>query len=560
MTLATEPAADAGLFAGADRLLAQCGAALADADALVGAIGAGLGAELAPTGRIDSAALEAGQFAAHGYAWYATYVEGLRQLLAWAERLEANGGLGELEALIVQAGFGSYLGQLAHGIAMSQDEIVRPADMAVDGESHLRSAAARELIARGNTIAVRRRIAALVATKGNFGADGLDETHAMMRDQFQRFADDRVAPDAQTWHRNDELIPLALIEEMAALGVFALTVPQEDGGLGLGRTAMCVVTEQLCRGYIGVGSLSTRSDIAAELVRLNGTPEQRAHYLPRFASGEILPTAVFTEPNTGSDLAHIRTRAVRDGAVFRVTGNKTWITHGARSDLMTLLARTNPDEPGYRGISMFLAEKPRGTVADPFPAADMSGTEIRVLGYRGMKEYEISFDAFEVPATALLGGVEGEGFKQLMATFETARIQTGARAVGTAQAALEAALKYAGERVQFARPIAEYDRVAGKIGWMAVETMLARQLVYFAARRKDDGVRCDIEAGMAKLLAARIAWSNADNGVQIHGGNGYAEEFTMSRLLCDARILNIFEGTAEIQANVIARGLLGRRN
>jgi (2S)-methylsuccinyl-CoA dehydrogenase len=382
----------------------------------------------------------------------------------------------------------------------------------------------------------------------------------MMRDQFHRFVEDKVRPHAHDWHLKDILIPIELVEELAELGVFGLTVPEESGGLGLGKVAMCVVTEELSRGYIGVGSLGTRSEIAAELIRLAGTEEQKAEWLPRIASGEVLPTAVFTEPNTGSDLASLSTRAVRDGDVYRITGNKTWITHAARADVMTLLARTGDPKDGYRGLSMFIAPKPRGTDENPFPAEGMSGGEIEVLGYRGMKEYELAFDGFEVPADCLLGGAEGEGFKQLMATFESARIQTAARAVGVAQNAMELGLAYASERNQFGKPLTAFPRVAGKLAWMAVETQIARQLSYFAAREKDSERRCDIEAGMAKLLAARVAWANADNALQIHGGNGYAQEYEISRVLCDARILNIFEGAAEIQAQVIARGLLERRN
>jgi (2S)-methylsuccinyl-CoA dehydrogenase len=320
---------------------------------------------------------------------------------------------------------------------------------------------------------------------------------------------------------------------MAELGVFGLTVPEEFGGLGLGKMAMCVVTEELSRAYIGVGSLGTRSEIAAELIRLGGTD---------------------------SDLASLKTRAVKDGDTYKVTGNKTWITHASRFDMMTLLVRTNADEPGYKGLSMLLVEKPRGTEDDPFPKPGMTGGEIEVLGYRGMKEYELGFDAMEVPAEQLLGGEEGQGFKQLMATFESARIQTAARAVGVAQNAMELGLEYATGRIQFGKPIYKFPRVHGKIAWMAVETMIARQITYFSGREKDSDRRCDIEAGMAKLLAARVAWSNADGALQIHGGNGYALEYPISRVLCDARILNIFEGAAEIQAQVIARGLLEGRN
>ncbi|MBK3736124.1 acyl-CoA dehydrogenase [Azospirillum brasilense] len=526
----------------------------------------GVAALVAPDGRVDAAALDRHQVAAHGFAWVATYAEALRQMQGWAERLDRAGRLGELEACMLQAAFGEYLAQLDGGLAMSQGEIVRPADFGLDDAERaaFRTEAVRRLIAAGNASALRLRIAERLADAlhgGGFGEAALeDEALDMVREQFRRFVADVVEPHAHEWHLKDELIPMPVVEQMAEMGVFGLTVPEEDGGLGMGKLAMCVVTEELSRGYIGVGSLGTRAEIAAELIRLGGTAEQRARWLPRLASGEILPTAVFTEPNTGSDLGSLRTRAVLDGDTYRVTGAKTWITHGSRSDLMTLLVRTDPDAPGYRGLSMLLAEKPRGSEADPFPAEGMSGGEIPVLGYRGMKEYEIGFDGFAVPRDNLLGGVEGQGFKQLMATFESARVQTAARAVGVAQNAMELGLRYAQERVQFGRPLAAFPRVAGKIAWMAVETMIARQLTYFAAREKDSDRRCDIEAGMAKLLAARVAWSNADNAVQIHGGNGYAVEYPISRVLCDARILNIFEGAAEIQAQVVARGLLTRRN
>jgi len=514
-------------------------------------------------GRVSGALVEQNQTAVHGLSWVATYVEGLRQMLAWAERLSEEDRLGELEQLMVQAAFGEYLSQLSGGISISQLEIVRPVDLGVSDDAlhtFISDADVQALMAQGNTEPVRARIAALIEDN-HFGAPGLsDETLDMVRDQFRRFAEEQVTPYAHNWHLKDELIPIEVVEQMAELGVFGLTVPEEFGGLGLGKMAMCVVTEELSRAYIGVGSLGTRSEIAAELIRLGGTDAQKEHYLPMIASGEILPTAVFTEPGTGSDLASLKTRAVREGDSYKLTGNKTWITHAARSDMMTLLARTNSDIAGYKGLSMLLVEKPRGTNEDPFPKEGMSGGEIEVLGYRGMKEYELGFDAMDVPAEQLLGGEEGQGFKQLMATFESARIQTAARAVGVAQNAMELGLEYAKGRVQFGKPIYAYPRVHGKIAWMAVETMIARQITYFSGRQKDSDRRCDIEAGMAKLLAARVAWSNADGALQIHGGNGYALEYPISRVLCDARILNIFEGAAEIQAQVIARGLLDGRN
>ncbi len=533
--------------------------ALRAADSLVEAARAAVGMKTG--GGRDNEALEREQFAAHGLSWYATYATALRQMLAWAERLAGEKRFGEREQLILQAAFGEYLAQMAGGIAMSQGEIVRPADLGIDEAARALDGdmAAARLMREANSAGVRRKLAGLIA-EGSFGDTALgDDSLAMIGEQFHRFADAH-REDAQTWHRKDELIPLSVIEELAGLGIFGLTVPEEHGGLGLGKLAMCVVTEELSRGYIGLGSLGTRSEIAAELIRLGGTEAQKQKWLPGLADGSILPTAVFTEPGTGSDLGSLRTRAERHGDVYRITGNKTWITHAARSDVMTLLARTDPDEPGYKGLSMFLAEKPRGDEGNPFPASGMSGSEIRVLGYRGMKEYELAFDGFEVKAENLLGGVEGEGFKQLMATFESARIQTAARATGVAQSALELGLSYARSRSQFGKPIYDFARVHGKLAWMAIETMIARQLTYYAARQKDSGKRCDIEAGMAKLLAARTAWSNADNALQVHGGNGYAEEYAISRVLVDARILNIFEGAAEIQAQVIARGLLAGRN
>jgi (2S)-methylsuccinyl-CoA dehydrogenase len=545
-----------------DNLLETTNAALGAAEDLLANARNGLSGRVTVDGRVDADKLEAEQFAAHGFAWMSTYVEGLRQMLGWAQRLDQNGKLGELENLMLQTAFGEYLSQLTGGIALSQVEVLRPADIGVSDEAlhAFYTDDTTALIKNGNTNAVRMRIAEIIED-GHFGDLGLDdEMLDMIRDQFHRFVEEQVTPYAHEWHLKDELIPMDVVDQMCELGVFGLTVPEENGGLGMGKTAMCVVTEELSRGYIGVGSLGTRSEIAAELIRLGGTDEQKAEYLPKISSGEILPTAVFTEPNTGSDLASLKTRAERDGDVYRVTGNKTWITHAARTDMMTLLTRTNADQPGYKGLSMLLVEKPRGTEEDPFPKQGMSGGEIEVLGYRGMKEYELAFDKMEVPATAVLGGVEGQGFKQLMATFESARIQTAARAVGVAQNAMELGLKYATERIQFGKPIYKFPRVAGKIAWMAVETMIARQISYFAAREKDSDRRCDIEAGMAKLLAARVAWSNADNALQVHGGNGYALEYPISRVLCDARILNIFEGAAEIQAHVIARGLLSGRN
>ena len=512
-------------------------------------------------GRVSATLIELNQTAAHGLAWLATYVESLKQMQKWAETLQTQGRFGETEQLILQISFGEYLSQILGGIPMSQNEIVRLSDLGLTSEDTavLADDAVMALVSNGNVQGARLRLVELMQENNAdviVGASGLDEELEMIREQFRRYSVDRIEPVAHEWHLNDELIPMEIIEELAEFGVFGLTIPEEYDGLGMSKASMAVVSEELSRGYIGVGSLGTRSEIAAELILCGGTEEQKAHWLPKIASAEILPTAVFTEPNTGSDLGALRTRAVKEGADYRITGNKTWITHASRTHVMTLLARTDPDSTDHRGLSMFLAEKTPGTDEHPFPTEGMSGGEIEVLGYRGMKEYELGFDNFHVKGENLLGGEEGKGFKQLMQTFESARIQTAARAVGVAQAALDVSMQYAQDRKQFGKSLIQFPRVASKLAMMAVEIMIARQLTYFSAYEKDNDRRCDLEAGMAKLLGARVAWAAADNGLQIHGGNGFALEYKISRILCDARILNIFEGAAEIQAQVIARRLL----
>ncbi len=539
-------------------LLTLTGEALVAADELLAKAKSRVRDRVSEGDRISGRLMDVEQIAAHGLAWLATYVEALREMHGWAARLETEDKLGALEQLILQAAFGEYLWQIHGGIPMNQGEIVRPQDLGLsrDDQRALMVPAVQTLTQSGNSAAVRLEIAQLMEQRGSFGDPGDDGDMGLIRDQFRRFADDKVAPFAHDWHLKNDYIPMELIGEMVELGVFGLTIPESHGGFGMGKMAMCVVSEELCRGYIGVGSLGTRSEIAAELIMGGGTEEQKQRWLPKIASGELLPTAVFTEPNTGSDLGALRTRAVLDGGTYKITGNKTWITHPVRADIMTLMARTDPDTENYKGLSMFIAEKPRGTDEDPFPAPGMSGGEIDVLGYRGMKEYEIGFDGFEVDAGNLLGEAEGQGFKQLMQTFESARIQTAARAVGVAQNAMEIGLQYARDRKQFGRQIYDFPRVSGKLAWMAVEIMIVRQLTYFSARQKDAGRRCDLEAGMAKLLGARVAWASADNALQIHGGNGFALEYQISRVLCDARILNIFEGAGEIQAQIVARRLL----
>ncbi|MCT4369816.1 acyl-CoA/acyl-ACP dehydrogenase [Yangia mangrovi] len=544
-------------------LLELTGAAVAPIEQIFDAARAAVRARVEEDGRISGRLIEVHQFAAHGLAWLATYAESLRQMHGWAERLVAEGTFGEVEQLLLQIAFGEYISQISGGIQMNQGEMVRLTDLGLPASAAapLREGAAGALADSGNSQAARSRLVTLMQERSaeiTVGRTGLDDELEMIREQFRRYAVEKVEPFAHEWHLKDDYIPMEVIEELAEMGVFGLTIPEEFGGFGLSKASMCVVSEELSRGYIGVGSLGTRSEIAAELILAGGTDEQKATWLPQIASGEKLPTAVFTEPNTGSDLGSLRTRAVKDeSGDYVITGNKTWITHAARAHVMTLLARTDPGSSDYKGLSMFLAEKTPGDEETPFPTPGMTGGEIEVLGYRGMKEFELGFDGFKVKGENLLGGEEGKGFKQLMETFESARIQTAARAIGVAQSALDVGMRYAQERKQFDKPLIAFPRVSGKLAMMAVEIMIARQLTYFSAREKDEGIRCDLEAGMAKLLGARVAWANADNALQIHGGNGFALEYTISRILCDARILNIFEGAAEIQAQVIARRLLG---
>jgi (2S)-methylsuccinyl-CoA dehydrogenase len=535
-------------------------AAIAAGRAYCEAVRTKLAGRVAPAGVPDAALIEREQHLVHGYAWAAATLAALEATADWAARAAAGGRFGEVEALALRIGFGEALGQLAYGLPMSASEVVRPCAFGCEAEAQAFAGApaVARFLAEGSTAATRAGFAALLAEGARPDEALGDETLDLVRQSFRAFTAEKIAPFAHQWHLADVLIPDEVIAEMAQLGVFGVCIPEEHGGLGLGKLAMAVVSEELSRGWICAGSLGTRSEIAGELITQNGTPEQKARFLPRIADGSCLPTAVFTEPDTGSDLAAVRTRAERqaDGS-WKVTGAKTWITHAARADLMTMLVRTDTAQPGYAGLSMLLATKTRGTGAVPFPDEGIEGSEIAVLGYRGMKEYALGFDGFAVAADGLLGGREGQGFKQLMRTFEGARIQTAARAVGVAWNAFDLALDYAQGRKQFGQPLTAFPRVADKLALMAADIVMARELTYFAARAKDRQARCDIEAGMAKLLAARTAWAAADNAVQIHGGNGYALEYPISRVLCDARILNIFEGAAEIQAQVIGRGLLG---
>ena len=503
---------------------------------------------------------EKNQHLVHGFAWIATYIEALRQINNWGIELANKNKLNEFEQLILDISFIEYIRQILNGIPMSQTEFIKITDYEIiDKNDELRIS---ENFNFSNINELKERLVKIAINKDNIIAlenTGLDTEYQQIREQFQKFNSLNVHNNSNKWHLEDKLIPQKIIDDLASLGVFGLTIPEKYGGLGLNKLAMCVVSEELARGYIGVGSLATRTEIASELILNDGTETQKDFWLPKISKGETIPAACFTEPDSGSDLGSITTKAIKDDGKFLISGNKTWITHASRSNLLIILARTNPDILlKHKGLSIFLVPKNQGKEDEFFPNKSISGTEIKVLGYRGMKEFELRLDNLEVEKISLLGENENSGFSQLMKTFESARIQTAARAVGVAQNALDLAISYASDRKQFNKPIINFERVYNKIAMMIIEIVLGRQLTYYAAKNKDLGFRCDLEAGMAKLLCARIAWSCADNSLQIHGGNGYALEYDISRILCDARVLNIFEGSAEIQAQIISNRILGR--
>ena len=383
----------------------------------------------------------------------------------------------------------------------------------------------------------------------------LKEEHLQIRESVREFVEREVVPIADELDNAEKEIPLAVIGKMAELGYFGLIFPPEYGGMGLDSLSMAIVTEELSRGWLSVGSVMTRMIITGTLIMANGTEEQKKKFLPKISSGEMLTAAAFTEPDVGSDTASMKLRAVKEGDRYKLYGEKTWCTFANRAHVLTVLARTNPEvQPPHKGLSLLLVEKQPG---DGFHPPELAGGPIPTIGYKGMKSYSLGFDGFSCPRENLLGGVEGRGFYQLMATYEYARIQTAARAVGTAQASYEAALKYAQERVQFGHPIADFQVIRHKLAHAATEIEAARQLCYYACEKKDSGARSDLEAGMAKVFAAEMAERVTSEMMQIFGGYGYSREYPAQRFWRDARVFRIFEGTSEIQYEVIAKRLLG---
>ncbi len=383
----------------------------------------------------------------------------------------------------------------------------------------------------------------------------LKPEHEEIRDSVREFVEREVLPIADELDNAEKEIPMPVIAKMAELGYFGLIFSPDYGGMGMDTLSMAIVTEELSRGWLSVGSVMTRMLITGTLIQANGTEAQKQKFLPKICSGEMLTAAAFTEPDVGSDTAAMKLRAEKQGGRYYLNGEKTWCTFANRAHLLTVLARTNPDaESKHKGLSLLLVEKEPG---DAFHPPELGGSAIPTIGYKGMKSYSLGFDGYACPVENLLGEKEGQGFYQLMATYEYARIQTAARAVGTAQAAFEAALKYSQERIQFGKAISEFQVIRHKLAHAATEIEAARQLTYYACSMKDSGKRSDLEAGMAKVFAAEMAERVTSEMLQIFGGYGYSREYPAQRFWRDARVFRIFEGTSEIQYEVIGKRILG---
>ncbi|MFL5427323.1 MAG: acyl-CoA dehydrogenase family protein [Myxococcales bacterium] len=388
----------------------------------------------------------------------------------------------------------------------------------------------------------------------NPSAGGLSEEHVAIRESVRDFANSEVVPIASELDNQAAEIPTAIIRKMAELGYFGLIFAEEYGGSGLDTLSMAIATEELSKAWLSVGSVMTRMIITASLVEANGTEEQKKRFMPGLCTGEILPAAAFTEPDAGSDSAGIKCRAVKQGDKYLVTGEKTWCTWANKAHILcTTVVTDGQAARKHDRLSILLIPK---TPGDKFHPPQLAGSPIPTIGYKGMNSYSLQFDGYEVPAENLLGGTTGKGFYQLMSTYEIARIQTAARAVGVAQAALEAALKYAGERTQFGKTIGEFQVIRHKLAQMATQVEAGRQLTYHACRMKDTGKRCDLEAGMAKAFCAEMVEHVTSEAMQVFGGYGYSREFPAQRYWRDARVFRIFEGTSEIQYEVIAKRLL----
>jgi len=379
-------------------------------------------------------------------------------------------------------------------------------------------------------------------------------TDASLREELlatvRRFVERDVLPVASDLEHADAY-PASIVATMRDLGLFGVTIPEQHGGLGLDLVTYCGVIEELAAGWMSLSGILNTHVMAANLLKLQGTEEQQARWLPRLASGEIRGALSLSEPDAGSDTSAISCRAVRDGDEYVISGTKTWVTNGLRAGLIALAARTDD------GITCFMVEKDPDLVST---GGITVSRNIPKLGYKGIETVEMSYDGHRVPADCVLGGTDGLGRGQhfILGALEVGRINIAARAVGVGRAAFEAAIRYAQQRQTFGKPIAQHQAIAAKLADMGTKLAAARLLALDAAHKKDRGERCDVEAGMAKLFASEAAFEIASEAMRIHGGLGYTTELPVERYYRDAPLMIIGEGTNEIQRIVIARGLLDR--
>jgi (2S)-methylsuccinyl-CoA dehydrogenase len=513
-----------------------------------------LAADSAKDGRIDVELMDREQLLAYDLASIASQVTAAEEMLAY-------GGQGDLEALLT-AGFA---GEVAAGLAARMEG--REAAWGVEAGADWHSDGVREALRVARSTELLEAIADRVLAKPEVPRH-LDGELDMARQTFKDYADAKVKPVAEHVHRNDEDIPDDIINELAGMGVFGLSIPEEFGGFAQGESendfmSMVVVTEELSRGSLGVaGSLITRPEILSKGLVKGGTPEQQQRWLPRIAAGELMCGVAVTEPDYGSDVAGLKVTAKRDGDFFVVNGVKTWCTFGGRANLLMLLARTGTPEDKHKGLSLFVVEKPsypgHSFTHEGEHGGSMEARAIGTIGYRGMHSFEISFDDYRVPVENLVGGEEklGKGFYLQMDAFANGRLQTAARALGVMQAAFEDAVAYANDRHVFGVPLASYQLTKAKLAKMAYMIAACRRFSYRSAQLLGAG-EGQMEASMVKAFSCLAAEWVTREAQQIHGGMGYAEEYAVSRYFVDARVLSIFEGADEVLAlRVIIRRLL----
>ena len=385
--------------------------------------------------------------------------------------------------------------------------------------------------------------------------DGLTDEQREVVSLVRQFTDEQIIPVASDLER-DDIFPDQIVAGLRELGLFGFTIPEQYGGLGLDLTTYALSVIELSRGWMSVSGIINTHFIVADMIMRDGTEQQKQRFLPQMATGEMRCAFSMTEPEAGSDVQAIRTRAVRDGDDYVVNGQKMWVTNGLRSGLVALLVKTDPDaKPAHRGMSCLLVEKQPGAAQD---GGLTIPPQLGKLGYKGVETTELVFQDHRVPVANLLGEGEGHGFQQMMSGIEVGRVNVAARGVGVAQRAFELAIRYAQEREAFGKPIAKHQGIQFKLAEMATKIEASRLLMLSAARKKDAGERSDVEAGMAKLYASEICHEVVEDSFRIHGGYGYSKEYEIERLYRDAPLLLVGEGTSEIQKLIVARGMLAR--